>query len=70
MNVKLQNPVTKSISVNHTGATHRGWHWTDRGMAHVQGEGASKATHLGGLSRSPGVLARLTLSELVQEHHD
>jgi hypothetical protein len=58
----LTHASRKPLSVEIGGVAHLGRYQTEKRMIRV-------STQLGGLSRSPAMLARLILSELVREHH-
>lgn len=71
--MSMMNTVRTPVSIERGGITHRGYFEVDGPTIRVSHKGETKATQLGGMSRIPGTLARLLLSEFIREtsraHH-
>ena len=65
--IKLLNTVRTPVSIKIGGIAHHGYFEVENGLIRVSYRGSTKPTQLGGSSRTPRVLARLILAELVRE---
>jgi len=63
-----QELIKRTITVEVGGVVHLGHYSTRNGMIRVTYGSSCKPTQLGGMFRTPQVLARLMLAEMVREH--
>ena len=63
-----QELIKRLLAVEVGGVVHLGHYSTRNGMIHVTYGSSCKPTQLGGMFRTPQVLARLMLAEMVREH--
>ena len=66
--VPEQELIKRTITVEVGGVVHLGHYSTRNGMIRVIYGSSCKPTQLGGMFRTPQVLARLMLAEMVREH--
>ena len=66
--VPEQELVKRTITVEVGGVVHLGHYSIRNGMIRVIYGSSCKPTQLGGMFRTPQVLARLMLAEMVREH--
>lgn len=63
-----QELIKRPIAVEVGGVVHLGHYSIRNGMIRVTYGSSGKPTQLGGMSRTPQLLARLMLAEMVREH--
>ena len=63
-----QELIKRPLAVEVGGVVHLGDYSTRNGMIRVTYGSSCKPTQLGGMFRTPQVLARLMLAEMVREH--
>ena len=63
-----QELIKRPLAVEVGGVVHLGHYSTRNGMIRVTYGSSCKPTQLGGMFRTPQVLARLMLAEMVREH--
>ena len=66
--VPEQELIKRTITVEVGGVVHLGHYSIRNGMIRVTYGSSGKPTQLGGMSRTPQLLARLMLAEMVREH--
>ena len=66
--VPEQELIKRTITVEVGGVVHLGHYSIRNGMIRVTYGSSCKPTQLGGMFRTPQVLARLMLAEMVREH--